>query len=264
MRILVVQPRPIERDAIAKALAGQSHEVEYASDAAAALHVLEHGGIDAVIVEHVMAGMTGHELVRRLRAREADRHTWVVVMNSLPTPGCVRGAFDAGADDYVVGRCSKEELLARLDGRHRVETWLKLVATSDAVVPRADATRAWQDAVELMTSTFGDMLGVPVSIGELTAAPSDRVAIAALPLTLVSTGQEVTVRVAVLGSSLDVVSERLLGQVGAPGAETRDMVREIANLAGGVWKRLAAIEGHAYSLGLPRDAASWQDVPQRW
>lgn len=258
MRILVVQPRTAERANVANALLGSSHQLECANDAAAALQMLEQKPFDVLMVEHALTGMSGHELVRRFRAREGVRRTWVMVTNALASPGCVQAAFAAGADDFVPNRCSKDELLARLDGKARVQAWVAALSTREEESPRADALRSWTESAELMTTTFGDMLGIEVTLDHAPPDPSDRAEVAVLPLTLAATGHEVSVRAALTASGKSLVCEHLLGAADAEPEAARDMLREIANLSGGIWKRLAAGEGHAYSVGIPRDA-SWVD-----
>ncbi len=69
---------------------------------------------DLVILDWMLPGVSGLEICRRLRAREATRTLPVIMLTARGEEGeRVRG-LSVGADDYVVKPFSVPELMARV------------------------------------------------------------------------------------------------------------------------------------------------------
>ncbi len=111
MRILVVEDEPRLLHNLAKAL----REEGYAVDAAAAgddgLYKAESWNYDAVVLDVMLPGLDGWQVLARLRQR---KQTPVLMLTARDaTRDRVRG-LDTGADDYLVKPFDLDELLARL------------------------------------------------------------------------------------------------------------------------------------------------------
>jgi FixJ family two-component response regulator/GGDEF domain-containing protein len=99
-RILAVDDQRYFRVYLEDLLAQQGYEVHTASSGDEALHLLERGAWDVVVTDLVMPGLSGVELVERVKARWPDQD--VVVVTSV---GDVRTAVEAmrsGASDYLL------------------------------------------------------------------------------------------------------------------------------------------------------------------
>ena len=145
--VLVVDDDQAIRTALAHGLGALDFRVVEAEDAQAALAALKGVPPDIAVVDVTMPGMSGIELIRRLRA---DGHT---------LPLCVLSARDevddrvaglaAGADDYVVKPFSVTELAARLSALvrlHRSRGGHPLVVGALVVNPKLrTATLAGRD-----------------------------------------------------------------------------------------------------------------------
>jgi two-component system, OmpR family, phosphate regulon response regulator PhoB len=76
--------------------------------------LLEESAPDLVILDWMLPGVSGLEICRRLRAREATRTLPVIMLTARGEEGeRVRG-LSVGADDYVVKPFSVPELMARV------------------------------------------------------------------------------------------------------------------------------------------------------
>ncbi len=84
----------------------------HASDGAAGLAALNAGGFDAVLLDGMMPGLDGLEVLRRLR-RGGDRVPVLMLTARGDEADRVVG-LELGADDYVAKPFSPRELLARL------------------------------------------------------------------------------------------------------------------------------------------------------
>jgi two-component system response regulator PrrA len=109
---LVVDDDPSIREALERALRLEGFAVSSRPDGAAALIAVEEAPPDVMVLDVMMPGLSGVEVIRRLRAAGQD------------LPICVLSARDevadrvqglrAGADDYLVKPFELEELVARL------------------------------------------------------------------------------------------------------------------------------------------------------
>jgi CheY-like chemotaxis protein len=65
-RVLIVDDEPLNRDLLRRVLY-KDHEVVEAGSGEEARTIVERGGIDLVLCDHVMPGMSGCELAREVR-----------------------------------------------------------------------------------------------------------------------------------------------------------------------------------------------------
>lgn len=112
MWILVVEDETSMRQALRQGLEEENHTVVLASDGLEGIHAAESCDFDAILLDVMMPGMDGVDLVRRLRA--AGRQTPVLMLTARDAAGDVVRGLDAGADDYLTKPFSFRVLLARL------------------------------------------------------------------------------------------------------------------------------------------------------
>ena len=112
VRILLVEDDELLGAGIRDALARARYAVEWVRNGALAASALEHGGIDAVILDLGLPGMDGLEVLRRTRG--AGNMCPVLVLSARDAAAQRVEGLDAGADDYLTKPFSFAELLARL------------------------------------------------------------------------------------------------------------------------------------------------------
>lgn len=112
MNILVVEDERGLADAIAHVVGGAGYNVEVAYDGNAADAFLRRGGYDAVVMDVMLPGMDGFEIVHAMRGR-GDRTPVLMLTARTATSDKVEG-LDSGADDYMTKPFDNDELLARL------------------------------------------------------------------------------------------------------------------------------------------------------
>ena len=112
MWILVVEDETSMREALRQGLEEENHTVALASDGLEGVHAAETCDFDAILLDVMMPGMDGIDLVRRLRA--GGRQTPVLMLTARDAAGDVVRGLDAGADDYLTKPFSFRVLLARL------------------------------------------------------------------------------------------------------------------------------------------------------
>ena len=112
MRILLVEDDSVLADALARALMQSAHAVDIAASGDAADTALAVGQFDLAILDIGLPGISGLEVLRRLRARRSTLPVLMLTaMDELEDR--VRG-LDAGADDYLAKPFDLPELEARV------------------------------------------------------------------------------------------------------------------------------------------------------
>ena len=112
MRLLVVEDELRLGAALRRGLTAEGFLVDVATDGPTGLERARHGDYDAVVLDVMLPGMSGYDVVRTLRT-EAN---WVPVLMLSAKDGEYDQAdgLDYGADDYLTKPFSFVVLLARL------------------------------------------------------------------------------------------------------------------------------------------------------
>ncbi len=115
--ILVVDDEPFFRRLYAEILSEDGYQIETVSDGGEALARLRQGGIDVVLTDMVMPGLSGLEVLRL--AGGMDNPPEVILATGHATLESAIEALKSGARDYLVKPFNPEEL------RHLVRTCIE-------------------------------------------------------------------------------------------------------------------------------------------
>jgi two-component system OmpR family response regulator len=151
MRILVVEDEPKMAALVARALREEGHAADVAGDGNDALWMAKSAPYDAVVLDVMLPGVDGFEVLRRLRADSV--WTPVLLLTARDAVGDRVNGLDAGADDYLTKPFSFEELLARVRAvarRGAVERPTVLAAGDLRLDPAAH--RVWRGEREITLS----------------------------------------------------------------------------------------------------------------
>ena len=113
MRILVIEDDPGGRNMLAQGLAECGHEAVCAADFAEGLALAGAEDFDVLIVDRMLPGGDGLDIVSSLRAQKIM--TPAVFLTALNEVDDRIAGLRAGGDDYVAKPFSFHELLARLE-----------------------------------------------------------------------------------------------------------------------------------------------------
>ena len=112
MRILLVEDDRVLADALSRALVQSAHAVDVVSTGEEADHALAAGSHDLAVLDIGLPGLSGLEVLKRLRARKSTMP--VLMLTAFDTlADRVRG-LDLGADDYLAKPFDLPELEARV------------------------------------------------------------------------------------------------------------------------------------------------------
>jgi DNA-binding response OmpR family regulator len=118
-RVLVVEDEESIREALCDALRSEGYETLSAADGPRGLELGLTQDPDLVVLDLMLPGMDGFEVLRRLREDAVETPVLVLTARGLEADR-VRG-LDLGADDYVLKPFGLDELLARI--RARLRAW---------------------------------------------------------------------------------------------------------------------------------------------
>ena len=122
-------------------LGNEGYKVTTVSDAHAAIEAAKKAPPDMMLVDWMMPGLSGLDLVRRLRAAKPTRDIPVIMLTAKTEEESVISGLNTGADDYVTKPFSGRELIARIEAVLR--------RASAAVGPQADNAQVSIGAIVL-------------------------------------------------------------------------------------------------------------------
>ena len=114
-RILVVDDQAANLRVVSNLLSRQGYEVATSSSGEDALAQFEANPPDLVLLDMMMPGMDGFDVLAALRAQAPPLRVPVVFVTAAQDRDLLLRAFDAGVVDYVTKPFLPEELLARVN-----------------------------------------------------------------------------------------------------------------------------------------------------
>ncbi len=112
-RVLVVDDEPTVREVVAGYLRRDGHLVSEAADGPTALRLLDSEKPDLVVLDMMLPGVNGLDILRRIRA---SGDLPVIMLTARSEESDRVAGLELGADDYVVKPFSPRELAARVNG----------------------------------------------------------------------------------------------------------------------------------------------------
>src|SRR5437762_2381466 len=121
MRILIVEDEVRLARHISRALREAGHEPTLYHNGEDALGEAQETQYDLIILDVMLPGIDGFEVLRRLRSKKVDSRVLILTARSEASDRATGLAL--GADDYLAKPCAMQELVARVAalGRHSPE-----------------------------------------------------------------------------------------------------------------------------------------------
>lgn len=112
--VLVVDDNEVNRDLLARRLTREGHRVELAVDGLDALAKLADGDFDLILLDIMMPGLDGYEVLERLKADEVLRNLPVILISALADDDNMVKGISLGADDFLPKPFNPHILRARV------------------------------------------------------------------------------------------------------------------------------------------------------
>jgi adenylate cyclase len=100
-RVLVVDDNASNRDLLSRRLQRQGHTVLQAEDGARALVLVENEALDLVLLDLMMPGISGYDVLALLKRDPRSRDIPVIMISALSELDSIVRCIEAGADDYL-------------------------------------------------------------------------------------------------------------------------------------------------------------------
>ena len=116
IRIIVIDDHQGARNRLVHELRNQGYSVEGAADFESFEKLYEAMAPDVIVADVVLAGTTGDEICRQLKARMTDRRIPIVLISGLQESELKARAERAGADAYFRKQDGLPKLIQMLEG----------------------------------------------------------------------------------------------------------------------------------------------------
>ncbi len=121
LQVLVADDEPVSRTVVGAMLKKNGYAVSFAPDGAEAWDVLNGPNPPSLaLLDWEMPGLQGPEIVERIRNKQDQTPTYVILLTSRDSLADIVSGLRAGADDYVTKPANEDELIARVNVGARV------------------------------------------------------------------------------------------------------------------------------------------------
>ncbi|HET7340890.1 MAG TPA: response regulator [Methylomirabilota bacterium] len=212
-RILVVEDNRDTSILLRDLLVAEGYDVESVPTGEAALEALERTPeTDLVVLDLMLPGMSGYDVIEELRRRPELAATPILVLSALSSPSArIRGLRD-GADDYMTKPFLPEELVARtrtlVTGRlltRRTAEIQALEEIAEAALGAGDPDVLLEKMTEIVTGVFGADAAAILLLDEAHRELRGRAASGLGDLSLVTMPADVGVAAVALSTQAPVI-----------------------------------------------------------
>ena len=115
IKVLIADDDALVAELVQTHLGGKGYEVLHAADGEAALRIAAADRPSLIVLDVVMPGLDGMEVLRRLNADESTREIPVIMLTARRFQEDVVAAAKLGARDYLAKPFTPEALLSRVE-----------------------------------------------------------------------------------------------------------------------------------------------------
>jgi DNA-binding NtrC family response regulator len=112
--LLVIDDNATSRDLMRRQLERQGHTVTVAENGQQALEIMKTGIFDMVLLDLLMPGMSGYQVLQLLKSSDVHRDVPVIVISALDDMDSVVRCIRIGAEDYLLKPFNPVLLKARI------------------------------------------------------------------------------------------------------------------------------------------------------
>ena len=121
LRVLVADDEGVSRTVVGAMLKKAGYPVVFANDGEQAWRELDSDNPPALaLLDWEMPGLQGPEIVQRIRSKQLQSPTYVILLTGRDSSADIVQGLRAGADDYVTKPANEDELIARVSVGARV------------------------------------------------------------------------------------------------------------------------------------------------
>jgi DNA-binding response OmpR family regulator len=110
-KILMIDDEQDYADMVQMRLEANHYEVVTANNGADGLQAAQTQHPDLILLDVMMPGMDGFEVLRKLRRSETTKHIPVVMLTAKGESKAIFHSQELGANDHLIKPCESQELL---------------------------------------------------------------------------------------------------------------------------------------------------------
>lgn len=114
-RLLVVDDDESNRDMLGRRLQRDGYTVQLAANGVDALRLLRGSPFDLVLLDLIMPGLDGYQVLLKMKHDSALREVPVIMLSALDQEGGIARCIELGAEDYIAKPFSPVFLRARIE-----------------------------------------------------------------------------------------------------------------------------------------------------
>ncbi len=151
MKILIAEDEAITRLLLSGLLQNLGHEVVVAKNGQQAWEAFTREYFPVVISDWIMPELDGLDLCRMIRAEQAEKYTYIILVTALSGKKNYLEGMDAGADDFVTKPFDPDELTARLRVAERILQLQEHVKRLEGLLPTCMYCKKVRDRDDVWT-----------------------------------------------------------------------------------------------------------------
>ncbi|MBN1700069.1 MAG: response regulator [Spirochaetales bacterium] len=163
MKLLIVDDELVSREKLNRYITDMGLETMVAHDGLSGYEIWEKERPHIVVTDWLMPEMTGIDLLKRIRRKEGDKSTYVIIATGKSEVKQMAFALEHGADDFITKPFQKAELTARIKSAERIINLgvrdSILVALAEVAESRDPATEYHLSRIRYYIKTLTDELG---------------------------------------------------------------------------------------------------------
>jgi two-component system response regulator RegX3 len=160
-RVLVVEDEQSLREPLVYLLKKEGFETVEAADGSQAVQIFEQGGIDMILLDLMLPGISGNEVCRIIRQ---SSQVPIIMLTAKDSEIDKVVGLEIGADDYVTKPYSTRELLARMKAVLRRQTEATAVVETPGII---EAGTVRMDVDRHIVEVHGEKVSMPLKEFEL-------------------------------------------------------------------------------------------------
>ncbi|MGE7120884.1 response regulator transcription factor [Peribacillus sp. NPDC097264] len=114
-RILLAEDEEILRMLVVDTLEDEDYEVDEASDGIEAVQLLEKNSYDLIILDYMMPGYTGLEIIEKIESTEIENKGKILMLSAKSQQFEQERILEAGADYFMAKPFSPMKLLEKIE-----------------------------------------------------------------------------------------------------------------------------------------------------
>jgi len=115
--VLIIEDDEFLRSLAAKRLEKEGYKVEAAADGDSGLKLAADSAPAVILLDLLLPGMSGYEVLEKLRATEGTKKTPVVVFSNLGQKEDVEKAKSLGATDFLIkANFTLDDVVGKIEG----------------------------------------------------------------------------------------------------------------------------------------------------